>query len=111
MNRIQGTKTARIKWNQILGAVFRILKYREITIDHAIYSKLLSDVTVYYLTVSTDDVIDANNNETAFPEQIIFFEEDFDIKFQERYVLKYLNFRVSSLLLVSVVIRMITSCT
>ena len=71
-----------------------VLKYKKSTIDNAIYIKFLSDVTVSYLTVSTDYVIRTTNIETAFTEPPIFFEEYFGIKVQERYVLKYLNFRI-----------------
>ena len=44
-----------------------------------------------YIKDSTDDVLNTTNNETAFPELRIFFEEDFEVKFQEVSVLKYLN--------------------
>ena len=47
-----------------------------------------------HLKVSTDDVINTTNNETSFPELRRFFEEAFKIKFQEGYVLKYLNLRI-----------------
>ena len=33
------------------------------TIDHAIYIKVLSDATVYYITVSTDYFINTTNND------------------------------------------------
>ena len=48
---------------------------------------------MFYFTDSTDDVLKTTTNETAFTEPRIFFKEDFDIKFQEGSVLKYLNFR------------------
>ena len=38
-------------------------KYKKITIDNAIYIKVLSDGTFFYLTVSTDDVLNTINNE------------------------------------------------
>ena len=69
-----------------------ILKYKKITIDHAIYIKVLSDVTVSYLTVSTDDGLNNTNNETEFTELRRVFGEYFEIKFQEGSVLKYLHF-------------------
>ena len=47
-----------------------------------------------YLMVSTDDVLNATNNETAFPELRRVFEVYFEIKVQEGSVLKYFNFRV-----------------
>ena len=59
-----------------------ILKYKKITIDHAIYIKVFSDGTVSYLAVSTDDVLNTYNNETAFPELRRVFEERFEMKFQ-----------------------------
>ena len=71
-----------------------MIKYKKITIDHNIYIKVFNDGTVSYLTVSTDDVLNTNNNETAFPELTRVFEEHFDTKFQEGLVLKYLNFRI-----------------
>ena len=71
-----------------------ILKYRKITIDHAIYIKVLSGGIVSYIKFSTDSIIDNNNNEAEFTELRIVFEEYFEIKAQEGYVLKYLNFRI-----------------
>ena len=47
-----------------------------------------------YLTVFTNDVLNTTNYETWFTELRIFFEEYFDIKFQEGYFLKYLNLRI-----------------
>ena len=55
---------------------------------------VLSDGNMYYPTVSTDDVINTNNNETSFTEPRRVFEEDFEIKVQEGSVLNYLDFRV-----------------
>ena len=72
MNGIQGTKPDGRQWNILLDAVDTILKYKKITIDNTIYIKVLSDGTVSYLTVSTDDVINTTNNETEFPEIKIF---------------------------------------
>ena len=63
------------------------MKYKKITIDHTIYIKVLSDGNMSYLMVSTYDVLSATNNKTAFTELIIIFEEYFDIKSQEFYVL------------------------
>ena len=56
------------QWNGILVAVVTIIKHKKITIDHDIYIKVFNDGTVLYLTVSTDDVLNTNNNETEFPE-------------------------------------------
>ena len=72
MNRIQGTKPDGRKWNRLLDAVVTILKYKKNKIDHAIYIKGFSGVTVSCLTVSTDDVINTNTNEIAFTELTIF---------------------------------------
>ena len=47
-----------------------------------------------YLTVSTDNVINTTNNATSFYELRRVFEEYFEIKVQEGYVLKYLNFQI-----------------
>ena len=75
MNGIQGTKPAGRQWNRLLDAVVTILKYKKSTIDHAIYIKVFADGTVSYLTVSTDDVLNTNNNENAFPELTRVFKE------------------------------------
>ena len=75
------------------------LKYKKIKIDNAIYIKVFSDVTVSYITFSTDDVINTTTNETAFTELRIFFEEYFEIKVQEGYALKYLYLRIFQSLL------------
>ena len=82
MNGIQGKKPAGRQWNILLDAVVTILKYNKSTIDHAIYIKVFTDVAVSYLTVSTDDVLNTNNNENAFPELTIVFKEHFDMKIQ-----------------------------
>ena len=66
MNGIQWTKPARWKWNQLLDAAVTIIRYHKITIDHDIYIKVFSNVTVSYIMVSTDDVLNTTNNETAF---------------------------------------------
>ena len=73
MNGIQGTNQAGRKWNRLLDAVVTILKYKKITIDYAIYIKVLYDVTVSYITVSTDYVINTTNNDKLFIELTIFF--------------------------------------
>ena len=65
-----------------------IIKYNKRTIDHAIYIKVFSDVTVSYLTLSTDNVLNTTNNEMEFTELARVFEEDFDIKSQYGSVLK-----------------------
>ena len=68
MNGIQGTKPAVRQWNRLLDVVVKIVKYKNITIDHAIYIRVFTDGTVSYLTVSTDDVLNTTNNEKVFPE-------------------------------------------
>ena len=50
--------------NIILDAVVTFLKYKKITIDHAIYTKMFYDDNVYYILVSIYDVLNYNNNET-----------------------------------------------
>ena len=94
MNGIQGTKLAGRKWNRLLDAVATIIKYKKITIDHDIYIKVFADVTVSYLTVSTDAFLNTTNNENAFPETTRVFKEHFEMKVQEVSVLKYVNFRI-----------------
>ena len=86
-------KPAGRKCNILLGAVVTILKYKKITIYHAIYIKVLSGVTVSLLIVSTDDFLNTTNKNTEFPEITRVFEEHFDKKVQEGSVLKYLNFQ------------------
>ena len=66
MNRMQVTKPSRGQCNILLYAVVTVIKYNNITIDRAIYIKVLSGGTVHYITVSNDDVINTNNNETVF---------------------------------------------
>ena len=62
MNGIQGINPAGRQWNRLLAAVVTILEYKKSTIYHAIYIKVFSDVTVSYLTVFTDDVLNTTNN-------------------------------------------------
>ena len=71
-----------------------MIKYKKCIIDHAIYITVLSDGTLSYLAVYTDDVLNATNDETSFTELRTFFEETFEIKVQEGYVHKYLNLRI-----------------
>ena len=58
------------------GSVLKYLNFRisqsplGFNVDH-------TDVTVSYLTVSTDYVLNTTNNETEFPEITIFFKEHF----------------------------------
>ena len=92
MNGIQVTKPSGRQWNRLLDAVVIIIKYKKSTIHHAIYIKVFYDLTVSYLTFSTGDILNTTNNETEFTELRRVFEEHFEIKVQEVYVLKYLNF-------------------
>ena len=62
MNGIQGKKPDGRQWNRLLDAVVSILKYKKITIYHAIYIKVFTDGTVSYITVSTDDIFNTTNN-------------------------------------------------
>ena len=94
MNIIQVTKKVGQQWNILLDAVVNILKYNKITIDHDIYIKAFSDGTVSCLKVSTEDILNTNNNGASFPELTIIFEKHLEMKFQELSVLKYLNFRI-----------------
>ena len=82
MNKIQETKPAEPKWNRLLDEVVTIRKYKKITIYHSIYIKIFYDGTVSYLTVSTNDILNTTNNETAFPELTKVFEEHFEMKVQ-----------------------------
>ena len=68
MNGNQGTKPSGRQCNRLLDAVVTIIHHKKSTIYHAIYIKVFTDVTVTYLTVSTDDVLNTNNNENSFPE-------------------------------------------
>ena len=109
MIRIQEKNPSGRQQNQPLDAVVTIIIHNKSTIDHAIYINIFSKLTVSYLIVSNDDVLNTTNNEIEFTEVTRVFEEYFYIKVQEVYVLKYLNLRFFSLLLVSVLIRLITS--
>ena len=64
MNVFQGTKTSGRQWNILLDSVLMIIKYKKITINHAIYTKVFSGGRVSYITVSTDDVLNTTNRET-----------------------------------------------
>ena len=77
INEIQGTKPSGRQCNRLLNAVVKINKYNRITIDHAIYIKFFSDVTVPYLTFSTNAFLDIINDETYFSELRRVFEKVF----------------------------------
>ena len=70
------------------------MKQKKSTIGNEIYIKVFYDGTVSYIMVSTDDILNTTNNETAFTYLRRFLEEYFEIKVQEVSVLKYLNFRI-----------------
>ena len=76
-NGIQGTKPAGRQWDILLDAVVKIIRYKNITIDHAIFIKVFTGETVSYLTVYTDDVINPTNNETEIPKLTRVFNEHF----------------------------------
>ena len=61
---------------------------------HTIYIKVFSDGTVSYLKVSTNNILNTINNETSFIELTRGFEEHFEMKLREGYVLKYINFQI-----------------
>ena len=109
MNEIQGTKPAGQQWNRLLDAVVAILKYKKSIIDHAIYIKVLSDVTVSCLTVSTNDVINTTTNYTEFPELSICLKKLLRLKSSKDLSLSTYIPEFSSLILVSMLIILITS--
>ena len=80
MNGIQGSKTDGRKWNRLLDEVVTILTYKKSTCDYAIYIKVFTDVIFSYLTVSTNDVLNATNNETEFTEPTRVCKEHFEMK-------------------------------
>ena len=92
MNVIQRKNPDGRQRNRLLDAVVTIIEYKKSTIDHDIYIKVFDDGTVSYPTVSTDDVLNTNNNENAFHELTRVFKEHFEMKVQEGSILKYLNF-------------------
>ena len=58
------------------------------------YVKICFNVTVSYLTVSTNDFLNNTNNNKAFQEIKILFEDNFKITTQKGSVLKHLNFSI-----------------
>ena len=65
MNGIQGKKPSIIQWNIFLGEVVKIMIHKKIMVDNDICIKVSHDGTVSYLKVSTDDVLNNNNNKTS----------------------------------------------
>ena len=88
-----------------------IIKYKKITIDYAIYINVLYDGTVSYHTVSTGDFFNTANNETAIPGLRIFLKNILRLKYEKDLSLSTYISDFFSLLLVSVLIRIITSCS
>ena len=68
MDGIKGTKPAGLQYNWLFDAVVEMMKSNKRIIDHAIYIKEFSVVTVSYLRVSTADVLNTTNNEIQSPE-------------------------------------------
>ena len=62
MDGIQGTKPDEQQWVILLDAVVTILKYKKSTIDHTIYIKVFSGITLSYITVSNYDVLNTTTN-------------------------------------------------
>ena len=58
------TNLSRRKWNILIEALVKNIKYKKIIIDHDIQINVFSNVTVSYITVPTDDVLNTTNNET-----------------------------------------------
>ena len=68
MNLIQKKTSAGRQWNQPLGAVVIIIKYKKSTMYNAIYIKVLSNVTLSYSKGSKYDILNTTNNKIEFPE-------------------------------------------
>ena len=86
-----------------------MMRYKKITIDHTIYIKVLYDENISYLMVSTDDVLNTNNNDTAFTELRRVLKNTLRLKPKKYLSLTTWIFGSSRILLVSVLIRMIKS--
>ena len=71
-----------VQWSQLLN----IMKSSFIIIS----TSKKTDGTVSYLKVYIFGVTSTNNNDTYFPELTIVSEAQFEMKVQERYVLKYI---------------------
>ena len=80
MNIIQGTNPDGVQQNRLLDTVVTIIEYKKSTINHAIYIKVFDHVTVSYLTVSTDDVLNTTDNENEFTELTGLFKDHFEMK-------------------------------
>ena len=75
MNIIQDTNPEGQQLNRLLNAVVTMMIYNKITIDHVININVFSYVTVSYIIVSTDDVLNNTTNEIPFPELIKVFQK------------------------------------
>ena len=60
--------------NRLLDAVVTMMKYKQIIIYRDIYIKVFSYGTVFYLLVSTDDVLNTTYNKMPFNGLIKVFE-------------------------------------
>ena len=80
MIEVQDTKPEGRQWYIILDAGVKVPKYKKIIIDNAIYIKVFSNRTTFYLIFSTDNVLNTNNNYTSFTELKKVFEVEFKIK-------------------------------
>ena len=80
MIEVQDTKPERRQWNILLDAGVKVPKYKKVIIDNAIYIKVFSNRTTFYLIFSTDNVLNTNNNYTSFTELKKVFEVEFKIK-------------------------------
>ena len=60
-----------------------IIIYNNSTIDHGIYVKVFTDGTVFYLTVSTYDVLNTTDNEKLFTELTRVLEKSLRQKYKK----------------------------
>ena len=79
-----------------------VLKYKKITIDYAIYIKVLYDRIVPYLTVSTYGVLNNIDNETDFSWTKKVLNNNFRLKFNMNMSLIHWIFGLWNILLVLV---------
>ena len=80
MIEVQDNKPEWSQWNILLDAGVKVPKYKKVIIDNAIYIKVFSNRTTFYLIFSTDNVLNTNNNYTSFTELKKVFEVEFKIK-------------------------------
>ena len=77
-----------------------MMQYKKVTISHAIYIKVFYDVTMSYLTISTNDVINTTNNTKEFPELRNFWRNILRLKSKMDLSLSTWIFGFVSILLV-----------